>query len=194
MTCREQLQTSSSKPNQPGAHWYCSPFSSLRISLTQACQWMLHSQDSLHSGPANPVTLAASEITALLPCSEEDFAAGRQPTSRAALEGTPPAIECPSLTKDTRRSLFASLMQIHHYWGIVGRRAVKFGRSPRPWEKSSDFSRMVSKLEDWEDSLPARHKWSIDNLRYHKARGEDLVRLILRWFKELCPSDRYRHT
>ncbi len=52
-------------------------------------------QDNLHSGPYKPVSLGPSDITALLPCDEADFEAGRIPEKRAALDGTPPAIADP---------------------------------------------------------------------------------------------------
>lgn len=136
---------------------------------------MLHSQDSLHSGPLSPVSLGASDITALLPCDEEDFAHGREPKSRAALEGTQPAVDNPELINDPNRSLFASLMQVHHLWGIVGRRAVTYGRSPRPWEPTSQFSQMVKRLRDWENSLPHEHMFSLFLLKGYKAEGQDLV-------------------
>jgi len=137
---------------------------------------MLHSQDSLHSGPLSPVSLAAADITALLPCNEDDFAHGREPRSRAALEGTPPAVENPSLIRDPNRSLFATLMQIHHFWGIVGRRAMSYSKSSRPWEPTSEFSMMVRRLKDWEQSLPHEHMWSNFLLKGYKAEGQDLVR------------------
>ncbi len=136
---------------------------------------MLHSQDSLHSGPLSPVSLGASDITALLPCDEEDFAHGREPKSRAALEGTQPAIDNPELISDPNRSLFATLMQVHHLWGIVGRRAVTYGRSPRPWEPTSQFSQMVKRLRDWENALPHEHMFSLFLLKGYKAEGQDLV-------------------
>ena len=136
---------------------------------------MLHSQDSLHCGPKTPVSLSAADITALLPCDEEDFANGRQPLQRAALEGTPTAAENPPLVNLAQRSLFATLMQIHHFWGMVSRGAVTFARSLRPWESNSKFSQMAAKLKQWEDSLPAEHKWSFANLKSHKEKNEDLV-------------------
>lgn len=137
---------------------------------------MLHSQDSLHSGPHCPVSLAASDITALLPSHEEDFAAGREPRSRAALHDTPPAKENPNLICDNGRSLFASLMQIHHFWGIIGRRAIYFAHTERPWEPSSEFSTMVDRLRSWEHGLPLTHQWDPTQLQIHKADGHDLVR------------------
>ena len=136
---------------------------------------MLHSQDSLHSGPSSPVSLAAADITTLLPCDEDDSACGREPRSRAALEGTPPAIENPSLIRDANRSLFATLMQIHHFWGMVGRRAVSYSKSSRPWEPTSEFSSMANRLREWEQSLPREHTWSSFLLKRYKAEGQDLV-------------------
>lgn len=143
-------------------------------------QWMLHSQDSLHSGPFSPVTLGAPDITTLLPCNEEDFAAGRQPRSRAALPDSPPAIERPLLVRDPGRSLFASLMQIHHYWGTVSRRAATFAREAAPWDNRSEFCNMKTKLDDWEEGLPPTHHWSKPQLQHFKKRGLDLVRCLSR--------------
>lgn len=138
--------------------------------------WMLHSQDNLHSGPESPVSLTASDISALLPCSEEDFAKGQEPASRAALEDTPPALENPALVSDARRSLFATLIQTHYFWGRVSRRAVKYDRSSRPWEDSSEYHELVQKLHVWESSLPHEHLWSPVLLKGYKAGCQDLVR------------------
>ncbi|KFA81040.1 hypothetical protein S40288_00822 [Stachybotrys chartarum IBT 40288] len=158
----------------------------IRAESARRTLWMLHSQDSLHSGPSCPVSLGVADITALLPCEEDDFANGRNPVSRAALEGTQPASENPELICDPNRSLFASLMQVHHFWGIVGRRAVKFARSSQPWASSSDFSQMVRKLAAWEHGLPERHTFSLSNLHRYKEQGEDLAYLSLTMMTRLC--------
>ncbi|KAJ6786287.1 hypothetical protein PWT90_00827 [Aphanocladium album] len=148
--------------------------------------WMLHSQDNLHSGPLSPVSLSASDITTLLPCDEDDFANGVEPASRAALEGTLPARDCPALITDKNRSLFATLMQVHHLWGTVGRRAVYYSRSPNPWEPSSQFQRMVKHLSEWEAALPPSHLFSKELLRRSKAVGEDLAYLCVTMMTRLC--------
>lgn len=145
------------------------------VSNTSLSQWMLHSQDSLHSGPASPVSIASEDITALLPCGEEDFALGRVPASRAALQDTLPAVDDPTLVRDPKRSLFASLIQVHHFWGIVGRRAVNYARSSRPWDPNTEFCQMRTKLREWENTLPQNHSWSLEALTAHKAKGQDLV-------------------
>jgi hypothetical protein len=158
----------------------------IRAESARRTLWMLHSQDSLHSSPLCPVSLAAADITALLPCDEDDFASGREPVSRAALEGTLPAIENPALMCDRRRSLFATLMQVHHFWGTVGRRAVNFARSPRPWEANSDFSIMAKKLRDWEQGLPQHHLFERRLLQKYKAEGQDLAYLSATMVIRLC--------
>ncbi|PHH70123.1 hypothetical protein CDD82_7331 [Ophiocordyceps australis] len=157
-----------------------------RAESARRTLWMLHSQDSLHSGPLSPVSLGAADITALLPCNEEDFANGREPRSRAALEGTPPADENPSLIRDPNRSLFATLMQIHNFWGVVGRRAVSYSKSSRPWDPTSEFSLMANKLRDWEHDLPHEHMWSNFLLKGYKAEGQDLAYLCVTMMTRLC--------
>lgn len=148
--------------------------------------WMLHSQDNLHSGPESPISLAAGDITALLPCSEDDFAKGQEPPSRAALEDTPPAIANPALISDPRRSLFATLVQTHYFWGRVSRRAVKYDRSSRPWEDTSEYHELVQKLHDWECSLPHEHMWSPVLLKGYKAGSQDLAYLSITNSTRLC--------
>ncbi|KAM5348792.1 hypothetical protein ACJ41O_008615 [Fusarium nematophilum] len=158
----------------------------IRAESARRTLWMLHSQDQLHSGPYSPVSLAASDITALLPCDEQDFAMGREPPSRAAVEGTPPAIDNPALISDPNRSLFASLIQAHHFWGIVSRRAVNFARSSRPWDINSDFALTVKRLREWENGLPQGHVWSNVALEGYKADGQDLAYLGVTMIPRLC--------
>lgn len=146
---------------------------------TIPAQWMLYSQDQLHSGPYSPVSLAASDITTLLPCDESDFALGREPQSRAALQDTPPAVENPGLICDLHRSLFASLLQAHHFWGIVRRRAVNLARSSAPWDPTSKFALMDNQLRDWEHGLPHEHVWNSFALKRYQAEGQELVRFRL---------------
>ncbi|PNP85661.1 hypothetical protein FNYG_00717 [Fusarium nygamai] len=109
--------------------------------------WMLHSQDQLHSCSSSPISLAASDIDALLPCDEEDFANGQEPPSRAALEGTPRAIKDPSLVNDPNRSLFGTLIQAHGFWGIVTRDAVNYTPYSYPWDPESKFVKVSTKLD-----------------------------------------------
>ncbi|ROT39075.1 hypothetical protein SODALDRAFT_378195 [Sodiomyces alkalinus F11] len=76
------------KANQERSHLllqHASRLASIRKKPTQ------YSRDNLHYGTKSPTSLTASDITCLLPCAEEEFADGRQPRYRAALEDTPPA-------------------------------------------------------------------------------------------------------
>ncbi|KAK0723867.1 hypothetical protein B0T21DRAFT_44879 [Apiosordaria backusii] len=148
--------------------------------------WMLHSQDNLHSGPRSPVLLAASDITALLPCDEKDFAAAREPKSRAALEDTQPALEKPELIADPGRSLFASLIQAHYYWGGISRRAISHDKSARPWEPTSQYAKLERRLAEWEASLPNDHRWSTLLLKGYKQEGHDLAYLGVTMTPRLC--------
>jgi len=124
------------------------------------------------------VSLSASDITTLLPSDEESFATGREPESRAALEDTPPAHDNPSLLADPNRSLFASLIQIHYYWGSIARRAMNRRKSSQqPWDPRSEFTTMATKLKLWEEGLPRDHTWSPYLLKGYKAEAQDLVSL-----------------
>ncbi|KAF5608729.1 general repressor of transcription [Fusarium subglutinans] len=142
--------------------------------------------DQLHSCSSSPISLAASDIDALLPCDEEDFANGREPPSRAALEGTPRAIKDPSLVNDPNRSLFGTLIQAHGFWGVVTRDAVNYTPYSYPWDPESKFAKVSKKLDQWERSLPPKHQWSMDRLSEYKAKEQDLAYLGITMIPRLC--------
>ncbi|EFQ32710.1 uncharacterized protein GLRG_07854 [Colletotrichum graminicola M1.001] len=158
----------------------------IRAESARRTLWMLHSQDNLHCGALSPVSLAANDITALLPSNEEDFACGREPLSRAALEDTPPARENPSLIHQPSRSLFATLMQAHYYWGKIARRAMATMKSAEPWDPTSEYAIMAKQLTNWEQRLPQDHRWSMVLLKGHKSVGEDLAYLGVTMVTKLC--------
>lgn len=158
----------------------------IRAESARRTFWVLHSQDNLHSGPYKPFSLASSDITALLPCDEEEFKAAVVPQSRAALEGTPPAMQNPQLTTLRPRSLFATLIQTHHLWGIIARRAVSNEKSPRPGNDNSEYSRLASSLRRFEDNLFGDHRFGIKSLKGHRQDNEDLAFLGCTTGLRLC--------
>ncbi|TDZ38653.1 putative transcriptional regulatory protein [Colletotrichum spinosum] len=158
----------------------------IRAESARRTLWMLHSQDNLHCGALSPVSLAANDITALLPSNEDDFATGREPYSRAALEDTPPARENPALIHQPARSLFASLIQAHYYWGKVARRAMATMKSAKPWDPASEYAITANQLLHWEQQLPSDHRWSMVLLKGHKTVGEDLAYLGVTMITKLC--------
>ncbi|KAF4333560.1 general repressor of transcription [Fusarium beomiforme] len=162
------------------------PDAIIRRESARRTLWMLHSQDQLHSSSSSPISLAASDITTLLPCDEDDFANGREPSSRAALEGTPPAIKDPGLVNDQNRSLFGSLIQAHGFWGIVTRHAVNYTPNSYPWDPESKFVRVSERLDHWERSLPPAHQWSKLRLSEYKAKAQDLAYLGVTMIPRLC--------
>lgn len=148
--------------------------------------WMIQSQENLHSGHSTPVSFSPEDITALLPCTEADFAFGLRPETRAALPRTPPARADPRLLNPVDRSLFATLIQAHNLWGQVARRACQpereslgSGPTSAPWEETSDDAQLMHALRDWEAELPARHEWSVWNLRGWKAESLHLAYLSI---------------
>ncbi|KAJ8123402.1 hypothetical protein ONZ43_g643 [Nemania bipapillata] len=148
--------------------------------------WMLHSQDNLHSGPYKPVSLGPSDITALLPCDEAHFEAGKIPEKRAALEGTPPAIADPSLCSLRPRPLLASLMQVHNFWGIIARRILHNEKDWRPQDEDSEFAKLNRRLRDWERDLPSEHAFGRILLGGYRHYEEDLAYLSLTGCLRLC--------
>ncbi|KAI0521097.1 hypothetical protein F5B22DRAFT_38507 [Xylaria bambusicola] len=158
----------------------------IRAEAARRTFWMLHSQDNLHSGPYKPVSLGPSDITALLPCDEADFEAGRIPEKRAALEGTPPAIADPSLVSLRPRPLLASLMQVHNFWGIIARRILHNEKDWRPQDEDSEFAKLNRRLRDWERDLPPEHAFGRILLGGYRHYEEDLAYLSLTGCLRLC--------
>ncbi|KAI0897497.1 hypothetical protein F4806DRAFT_403520 [Annulohypoxylon nitens] len=148
--------------------------------------WMLHSQDNLHSGPYKPLSLAPGDITALLPSDEDEFENGKIPRQRAALEGTPPAIQNPSLTILRPRSLFASLMQIHNMWGFIARRVLLHKRCGRSHDGRSEYAELNRRLMEFEQNLPNDHAFGKVLLEGHRVYGVDLAYLGLTGSIRLC--------
>ncbi|TVY39357.1 hypothetical protein LOCC1_G004298 [Lachnellula occidentalis] len=143
------------------------------------------SQDHLYSEHNAAVSFPLTDITALLPSDETDFAYGAIPQQRAALQGTQAALKNPELCSLQSRSPFATLIEAHSHWGEIARRAGRASRSEReradekvkPWERASEYSQVTKTLKDWEEHVPTRHRWSLINLRGHKAEFLDLAYL-----------------
>ncbi|KAI1343357.1 hypothetical protein F5Y15DRAFT_231859 [Xylariaceae sp. FL0016] len=158
----------------------------VRAESARRTFWMLHSQDNLHSGPYKPVSLAPNDITALLPCDEAEFSAGQIPAARAALEGTIPAIQDPALCSLQPRSLFASLIQAHNYWGIIARRILYNEKDYKPHDEDSDYSKLNRRLIEWEKNLPNDHTFGKILLGGYRHYEEDLAYLGLTGCTRLC--------
>ncbi|KAK5128735.1 hypothetical protein LTR85_000068 [Meristemomyces frigidus] len=146
--------------------------------------WVCLNHDNLATGHDQPVSFARNDITTLLPCEEDEFAFGRVPHGRAALPGTKAAEDNPALTVLPSRSLFASLIQGHDLWGQIARRACQDGRHLlgdefKRWDSRSKYSRLASELREWEEHLPAPHRWSAWNFRGYRTAGVHLAFLSL---------------
>ncbi|CAK7232361.1 hypothetical protein SCUCBS95973_008234 [Sporothrix curviconia] len=147
----------------------------VRLESARRTLWMIYSQENLHSGTSTPAPLSLEDCTALLPCNEADFSFGAIPAVRAALEGTPPAQDDPCLAVRPDRCLFATLIQAHSLWGRVARHATRNALSGGACGLA--FSQITDSLRRWEATLPARHRWSLWNLRGWRSEGLHLAYL-----------------
>ncbi len=82
------------------------------------------------------------------------------------------------------------LIQAHHYWGAIYRRAVGNNKSPRPWEPDGEYAQMERRLAEWEGGLPNDYRWSLHLLKRYKQEGLDLVRRTPALFKCMHPLRR----
>jgi hypothetical protein len=141
--------------------------------------WMLETFENLHSGSDSPVAFSYSDITVLLPCHEHEFTFGTQPSIRAALAGTPPAMKDSSLINLPSRSFFAILLQTHNLWGKVARlvsadAGVASSRSELRIS-GAEYAQLSRELIEFEGSLPVQYRWSDWNLRGFRVEGLDLA-------------------
>jgi hypothetical protein len=173
----------------------------VRSEAARRTFWMLENHDSLYSGYTSLASFSLGDITTLLPCEEHEFAFGISPRDRAALEGTAAAAAAasngrpggeqgsPSLSPSRSRSLFATLIQCHNLWGQIARRVARneIGHQSPPKSPGVDntslgedeYTRLSKRLQDFEDALPSRHRWSVWNLRGFRAEGLDLAYLSI---------------
>ncbi|KAL2208557.1 hypothetical protein CC79DRAFT_1395536 [Sarocladium strictum] len=141
--------------------------------------WMLETFENLHSGSDSPVAFSYSDITVLLPCHEHEFTFGTEPSIRAALAGTPPAIKDPSLVTLPSRSFFAILLQTHNLWGKVARlvsadAGVASSRSESRIT-GAEYDQISRELDSFAANLPVQYHWSDWNLRGFRVEGLDLA-------------------
>ncbi|KAL4908298.1 hypothetical protein BDW74DRAFT_147215 [Aspergillus multicolor] len=139
--------------------------------------WMLESYNSLLSGSSSPVSISYRDISALLPCSEAEFAFGSTTGPRAAMAGTLPTLANPALVHCPSRSLFATLLQTHSLWGrvarFVGRDDENFLQN---WQvRRDEYMEVLTALNEFESNIPPLQRWSTWNLRGFKAEGLDLA-------------------
>jgi len=148
--------------------------------------WIIQSQESLHSDHTVPAAFNPRDISALLPCEENDFALGRLPSGRAALKGTSPALKDPSLIHTSARSLYAALLQVQNLWGEVARCTDPEYLAEKPWDTNSHYFCLSDTLREWEENLAPRHRWSLWNLRGYKVEGHHFGFLSLVMTLKLC--------
>ncbi|EXJ86685.1 hypothetical protein A1O3_03638 [Capronia epimyces CBS 606.96] len=152
----------------------------INAEMARRTLWVMGMQSNLFSGNKSPVPFSLQDMTALLPCEENEFAFGLTPAARAALPGSQAAIDHPELVNCPTRSLFASLIQAHSLWGRVARRAcldepkLKCGTISL-WDGTSEYSQLLTALNQWEANLPAGHKWSEWYLRMYQRENLDLA-------------------
>lgn len=140
----------------------------IRAEAARRTFWMIHSQENLQAGYSSPAPFPPDDITARLPCEEHDFAFGVDPAPRSVLAGTVPSQLQPDAAKSPHRCLFATMVQSHHLWGQVARRACRSdlkASGTEPWDPASEYQVLTRELRTFEEEMPERHRWSLWNLR-----------------------------
>lgn len=163
-------------------HPNAAPSDVIRKESARRTFWMLHSQDSLHSGQDSPKSFCEIDITALLPGDEASFLAGKIPETRAALQDTVPGCN-KSLVNNPNRSLFATQIQVYHWWGKVRRRATTYSLASA---SEGETAKMISQLADWELHLPPQHQWDAQIYRQMKTERLDLAYIGVTMMVRVC--------
>lgn len=151
----------------------------VRSEVTRRTFWMLETFENLHSGSDSPVAFSYADVTVLLPSDEQHFTFGIRPAQRAALQGTPPAVQNPELARLPTRSLFATLLQTHNLWGQVARLVSADAASTHVEARvgPDDYARLSQSLVEFERDIPPQHAWSVWNLGGFEVEGLDLAYL-----------------
>ncbi|GAA5823409.1 hypothetical protein JCM11251_000625 [Rhodosporidiobolus azoricus] len=139
----------------------------VRSELARRTFWILVCHDNLTSGSNRPASFSPCEVTALLPCDEEELAFGIPPTARASLPGTNAAALHPSSTLLPSRSLFASMITAHYLFGKVASLACNSESAPlsQPWLPTSKFSQLSEELQLLSSQLRMLSAWLISSSR-----------------------------
>lgn len=145
----------------------------IRAESARRTFWLIHSQENLQAGYSAPAPFPPEDITARLPCDEHSFAFGVNPAPRAVLAGSVPAQQRPDAARSPHRCLFATMIQAHHLWGQVARRACRADlkaatantTATAPWDAGSEYQLLTKELRTFESEMPERHRWSVWNLR-----------------------------
>lgn len=85
-----------------------------------------------------------------------------------------------------QRSLFAALIQVQNLWSHVARltHPTESDFAEMTWDPKSHYSQLSGFLQNWEDGLDPKHRWSVWNLRGFQVEGLQLVRAATRMFLE----------
>lgn len=153
--------------------------------------WILQGHDNLHSGPLTPHGIDIRDVTALLPCDDDDFSFAINPPRRAAVTGSGAADETPMIPTPSQSgvsgvansdpnppaSMLGTLVQVQNFWGRVARGYLRrdFGGNLPIWNRDSKFQCLVRELDDWEKVLPPSHRWGMWNYRAHLTSNQHLV-------------------
>nr|XP_031863764.1 uncharacterized protein CI109_001016 [Kwoniella shandongensis]KAA5530836.1 hypothetical protein CI109_001016 [Kwoniella shandongensis] len=143
--------------------------------------WAITCHENLLAGQSRPMQISLTEIDVLLPCEESDFNFGIQPTHRASIAGTlgGRSVDGYGTGHDAPKSLFASLVQVKILWSLTARHACRgTGRyGDTPWTTASQT--LLTALQDFEATLPIKHRFSVTNLRGMMVEGLDLAFLSI---------------
>lgn len=163
-----------------------SPEEIINAELARRTFWIIYCHDDLTSTLNRPSSFSVLDITALLPCAEEDLAFGQHPVARAALVRTGAALADPASPFLPSRSMFASMLQTQSLWARVARQACTAdgNLSEGPWEPTSWYAQLEGELKHWESTMPERHKWSTQNLRGMRVKKLDLVSSSVLYFAQ----------
>nr|XP_018260672.1 uncharacterized protein I303_06387 [Kwoniella dejecticola CBS 10117]OBR82830.1 hypothetical protein I303_06387 [Kwoniella dejecticola CBS 10117] len=142
--------------------------------------WAITCHENLLAGQSRPMQISLAEVDVLLPCEESEFNFGIQPKNRASISG---ALGNAADAFDTHlqgdKSLFASLVQVKLLWSLTARHACRGSGRYEVGVWSRESQTLLTALQDFEASLPIKHRFSVTNLRGMMVEGLDLAFLSI---------------
>ncbi|KAK0469055.1 fungal-specific transcription factor domain-containing protein [Desarmillaria tabescens] len=169
----------------------------INAEVSRRTWWVIFMSDNLlSSGCGRPISFDLDKVTIPLPCDEDHFTFGYNGPA-TVMEGTharprlapqsrfPIDPQLSSEIADTsatnvnggERSLYGNLVIIADIWARVARGTLlrsKAGPTIAPWRSESDYFKLATELQNWENKLSNRQTWSLSNLLAYQSKSLDL--------------------
>lgn len=140
----------------------------IEAEVRRRTAWTCFLMDSLLSGgKGRRRSFATRDMSIQLPCERENFVFG-EPVCTEDLEGR---LRMPPLSLTVGElGIIGYSIRAANIWGKVAKWACSEElKSELPWKPTSQFQQLITELDQWKKSLPARLQYDLFSLHSHNA-------------------------